>query len=261
MSNQPVIEVAQLECKFGSHVVLSSVNLCVHAQDRIAVVGPSGSGKTVLLKLISGLVVGTSGQVKLWGQQLDPDDTERTRLVTQRVGMLFQQNALFDSLSVLDNVVFPLLEVKKFSLDEAQAKAHEVLKDVGLDHVVSNAVSEISGGMQKRLGIARAVALEPELLLYDDPTAGLDPITSRKIADLILSLQSRLKSTFVVVTNDMARAAQLGSRVFFCKNQQLIEVGPPATAFGQKTDSFDGKSWSTDWTSFLGRGPENEASL
>lgn len=249
----PVIQLEGCECRFGSQLVLSDLDLEVRSKDRIAIVGPSGSGKTVLLKLISGLSPGTKGQVKLWGQQLDPSNPETTALITQRVGMLFQQNALFDSLSVLENVVFPLVEVKKLSLDQARAKAQKCLTDVGLDHVINNGVSEISGGMQKRLGIARAIALEPDLLLYDDPTAGLDPITSRKIADLILSLQKQLGSTFVVVTNDMARAAQLASRVFFCKNQRLVEMGSPEKAFADRSNR--------DWTAFLGLDESKAAAL
>lgn len=187
--------------------------------------GPSGQGKSVLLKVLAGLLLPDQGQVLIDGRDLhDMSEADRHRLM-RSMGMLFQKNALFDSLSVAENVAFPLRETTNLSASEIEAKVSYFLEAVGLSHVRQLYPDEISGGMQKRLGIARALALEPRIILYDDPTAGLDPITSRKIVDLILELQKKNSATVVAVTNDMARAFQLADRLALVTKGELVVTG------------------------------------
>ncbi len=205
---------------FESTWVFRGVDLHVPAGGSAAIIGPSGSGKSVLLKLMAGL--------------LSPDEG-KVHISSSEVGMLFQRNALFDSLSVLENLLFPLREKKGIKGSEALTRAQQYLDWVGLGHAAHQSPGELSGGMQKRLGIARSLILEPEVVLYDDPTAGLDPITSKKIAELIRQLQqaarpSGRRMTFVAVTNDMHRAWQLGDRVYLLAQGRLIPGGTPDEA-------------------------------
>ena len=177
----------------------------------MVLVGPSGKGKTVTLKLFAGLLNPTKGTVQ--------------RAPNLEMGMLFQKNALFDSLSAGENVAFPLREKTKLSEAAIQNKVTVALEQVGLSAARALFPSEISGGMQKRLGIARALVLEPELVLYDDPTAGLDPITSRLIVELILRLRHEQNSTVIAVTNDMLRAYQMADRIVMVVDGELIDCG------------------------------------
>ena len=195
---------------FDGRWIFRGADLRVPRGGSAAIVGPSGSGKTVLLKTIAGLHAPDEGTVKV-------DSRE--------VGMLFQRNALFNSLSVLENLLFPLRERKGVDGPEALDLARRHLEWVGLAGTEERSPDELSGGMQKRLGIARALIVEPEVVLYDDPTAGLDPITSRLIAELIRSLQSRQGTTVVAVTNDMHRAYQLGDRIYLMAQGRLVPGG------------------------------------
>lgn len=201
--------------KFDSTWVFRGVDLHVPAGGSAAIIGPSGSGKSVLLKLMASL--------------LSPDEGT-ARVASSELGMLFQRNALFDSLSVVENLLFPLREKKGIQGREALRRAQQYLDWVGLGHAGELSPGELSGGMQKRLGIARSLILEPEVVLYDDPTAGLDPITSRKIAGLIRELQARHGTTFVAVTNDMHRAWQLGDHVYLLAQGRLTAGGTPEQA-------------------------------
>jgi phospholipid/cholesterol/gamma-HCH transport system ATP-binding protein len=184
-----------------------NINLHIPQGSTASLVGPSGSGKSVLLKMIAGLIPPSEGTVKI----------DRTQL-----GMLFQKNALFDSFTVLENLLFPLKERQGLIGKAAKEKAEWFLKEVGLQGNEELYPDEISGGMQKRLGIARALIIDPQIVLYDDPTAGLDPITSRKIADLIRSLRERSQATLLTVTNDMQRAYQLGEKIYILAQGHLL---------------------------------------
>jgi phospholipid/cholesterol/gamma-HCH transport system ATP-binding protein len=201
--------------KIGVHFQdwsLHPIDLSVEKESIAVILGPSGSGKTTILKLIAGLIQPTEGELVVR---------------SKNIGMLFQKNALFDSLTVLENLTFPMKERLGLTGKPAQEQAIELLKAVGLDHVQNLYPDEISGGMQKRLGIARALAVQPEVILYDDPTAGLDPITSRTIAELILKIKKERKSTLVVVTNDIHRAYQLGDQIYLLSKGKLISTGSP----------------------------------
>jgi phospholipid/cholesterol/gamma-HCH transport system ATP-binding protein len=193
--------------------------------ESFVIVGPSGEGKSVLLKLMAGVLEPTSG--KVWIDNLDLNGVrghEREEL-QQRMGMLFQKNALFDSLKVGENIAFPLAEGTDLSAEEIDKKVDFFLEAVDLSHAKKLFPDEISGGMQKRLGIARALALNPEIIYYDDPTAGLDPITSRKIIDLILTLREENNSTVVAITNEINRAYQMADRIGMVIDQELVVTG------------------------------------
>jgi phospholipid/cholesterol/gamma-HCH transport system ATP-binding protein len=208
-----MIEVRGVGKRFpGTDWVFRGITLSVRERESVALVGPSGSGKSVLLKLIAGL--------------LAPDEGTVTHQSSD-IGMLFQKNALFDSLTVEENLLFPMKERMGVTGQPARDKARAFLKAVGLSGSENLFPDEISGGMQKRLGIARALIVEPKVILYDEPTAGLDPITSRTIADLIRDLRKEHGSTLVTVTNDMQRAYQIGDRVCLLAQGALIEGGTP----------------------------------
>jgi len=205
-----VITLTGVGKSFDGRWIFRGVDLRVPRGGSAAIVGPSGSGKTVLLKTIAGLHAADEGRVVVESQE---------------VGMLFQRNALFNSLSVLENLLFPLRERKGVVGSAALALAKQHLEWVGLSGTEQRSPDELSGGMQKRLGIARALIVEPEVVLYDDPTAGLDPITSRVIAELIRSLQARKGTTVVAVTNDMHRAYALGDQIYLMAQGRLVSGG------------------------------------
>lgn len=219
------LQLRQVSMHFGRETLIRDVNLSVESGESLVLIGPSGHGKSVLLKLFAGILSPTGGQVLVEDQDLNAiADSTRTQLLL-KMGMLFQKNALFDSLSVADNIAFPLKETTDLSEIEIASRVEQFLAAVGLSAAKDLFPNEISGGMQKRLGIARALALEPRTVLYDDPTAGLDPITSRKIVELILTLRKKNRSTMVSVTNDMARAFQMADRIAMVMDRGVIITG------------------------------------
>jgi phospholipid/cholesterol/gamma-HCH transport system ATP-binding protein len=224
-NSQLAIQIKTLSIQFGTRLVLRDTDLTVHEGEIVSVIGPSGAGKSLLLKVMAGLLEPSKGAVLIKGKSLTDVDEAAKQALISNMGMLFQKNALFDSLTVAENVLFPLRELSKFSEEQNQQICNELLEAVGLLPSKDLFPEEISGGMQKRLGIARAMALKPDILFYDDPTAGLDPITSKKIIDLILNLQKQKKSTVIAVTNDMNRAYQLGGRILFVIDGAVLDLG------------------------------------
>lgn len=222
-----IISLKNVSVAFEDHVVLKDVSLEITQGESFVLVGPSGQGKTTLLKTMSGLVTPQNGEVfieqKPW---LTLNAKERLSLL-KKMGILFQKNALFDSLTCIENICFPLRETSLLSDWEITRKAEYYLDAVGIPHARDLYPDEISGGMQKRLGIARALALDPEIIFYDDPTAGLDPITSKKIIELIMKLKKEKNSTVVAITNDMNRAYQLADRMAVVVDQQILITGTP----------------------------------
>ncbi len=222
-----VIDLENVEMKFDNLTVFKSVNLAISEGESFVIVGPSGQGKTVLLKLMCGLLNPTSGEIKIHGASLLSMKEREKRSILRSMGVLFQKNALFDSLSVAENIAFPLRETTPKDEKEIQGIVHRYLTSVAIGHAKDLFPDEISGGMQKRLGIARALALEPKIVFYDDPTAGLDPITSRNIVNLIRDLKKEFSSTIIAITNDMNRAYQLADRIGMVVQGELIITGSP----------------------------------
>ena len=219
---------------FGDGDLLKNVNLEVEEGESVVLIGPSGLGKSVLLKLLAGLLPPTSGRVFVDGKDLHAIPSKERLQLQLQMGMLFQKNALFDSLSVAENIAFPLRETTNLTESQIDERVTYFLEAVAIPHARALFPDEISGGMQKRLGIARALALNPKIVLYDDPTAGLDPITSRRIADLILELQRERNSTVVAVTNDMARAYQLADRIVMVVDKEIIVTGDKEETLAHK---------------------------
>lgn len=224
-----ILELNNVEVRFGSEVILKDVNIKIAKGERVSVIGPSGQGKSVLLKTMGGLIRPSCGAVVIEGENWATLSGQKLRSILSKVGMLFQKNALFDSLTCGENIAFPLREVTDCSEEKIQQSAIDFLEAVGIPHALNLYPDEISGGMQKRLGIARALALEPHVIFYDDPTAGLDPITSKKIIELICDWQKRLGSTFVAITNDMNRAYQMSDRILMVVDHEVLEAGTPKT--------------------------------
>lgn len=222
------LELRNVSVSFGSEVVLRDINLQIAEGESFVIIGPSGQGKTTLLKTLSGLVKPTKGQLLINDLDFHALPNSLQQELTRKLGMLFQKNALFDSLTVGENIAFPLREVTTKQESEIQSIVDKFLEAVGIPHAKNLFPDEISGGMQKRLGIARALALAPQTIFYDDPTAGLDPITSRKIIDLILQLRRQLGSTVVAITNDMNRAYQMADRIGMVVDKELVITGSPS---------------------------------
>lgn len=206
---------------------MKNINVSIAKGEAFVLIGPSGQGKSTLLKLMAGLIPATSGQILIEGRELNQLTGVEREKISQRMGMLFQKNALFDSLTCAENVAFPLREVAHASEAEIEKAIAYYLEAVGIAHARDLYPDEISGGMQKRLGIARALTLKPEIVFYDDPTAGLDPITSRRIVELIKDLQKQMNTTLVAVTNDMPRAFQMANRIGMVVDGELVICGTP----------------------------------
>ena len=224
-SGRALLTLENVSVRFGRQEVLKSISLEISEGESFVLIGPSGQGKSVLLKTLAGLITPTSGRVLWGGDDIAQMDSDKRLRWMRSMGMLFQKNALFDSLSVAQNVAFPINETTDIPQNEVQKRVDRFLRAVEIDHAAALFPHEISGGMQKRLGIARALGLEPTIIFYDDPTAGLDPITSRKIIQLILSLRSEMKSTICTITNDMNRAYQLAGRIGMVVDGELLITG------------------------------------
>lgn len=222
-----MIEVIDVYKSFGSLEVLRGVNLKVKKGESVTIIGGSGSGKSVLLKHIIGLLFPDRGKVIVDGQVVNELDDEQLNELRKKFGMLFQGAALFDSLTVWENVGFGLKQHTKLSDKEIRAIATEKLALVGLKNVEDKMPSELSGGMKKRVGLARAIAMNPAIILYDEPTTGLDPITADSINDLIIDLRKKLGVTSVAITHDMHSAYKISDRIAMLYKGRIIETGMP----------------------------------
>jgi len=212
-TNEPPVIIKDLHKSFDDQTVLNGINLQVARGEVLAVLGRSGTGKSVLLKLMMALQPADSGSVRIFGQEITGLEVKQLNEVRKKVGFLFQQAALYDSLTVEENVAFPLSRHTTMSDADRKKKAHELLASVGMEQDLEKLPSQISGGMQKRVGLARALALDPDILLFDEPTAGLDPITAAEIGKLILELKNKRKMTAVVVTHDVRGAKVYSDRL------------------------------------------------
>ncbi|MEN0058049.1 MAG: ATP-binding cassette domain-containing protein [Bdellovibrio sp.] len=222
-----LIRLEKVTVSYGSQGVLREINLQVEVGECLVIMGPSGQGKSTLLKTLSGLITPENGKVFVeQNDWLMLSNTERSCELKKR-GFLFQKNALFDSLTCLENICFPLRETTLLPDTEVLRRGEDFLKAVDILSARDLYPDEISGGMQKRLGIARALALGPQVVFYDDPTAGLDPITAKKIVELILKLKAENKATVIAVTNDIHRAYQMADRIGILIAGELVALGPP----------------------------------
>jgi phospholipid/cholesterol/gamma-HCH transport system ATP-binding protein len=229
MSPTPVIELKGICASFHGKVVHRDLSLQVDAGQIVGLLGGSGSGKTTLLREILGLLRPDSGSVRLFGVDLDDPDVQVQRNLRRRLGMLFQHGALFSALSVFDNIAFPLRELRCLDADWIRRLVHLKLAMVGLEPDHGKLMpAELSGGMVKRVALARALALEPELLLLDEPTAGLDPDRSQNFVELVGDLQRELGLTVVMVTHDLNTLAGLATHVAVLADQHIIAFGPKA---------------------------------
>ncbi|MBI4342702.1 MAG: ABC transporter ATP-binding protein [Candidatus Omnitrophica bacterium] len=222
-----MIEIKDLSKAFNGHQVLDRANLTIQTGETMVIIGRSGSGKSVLLKHIIGLMKPDGGLVRVDGEHVAQLSGAALDTLRMRFGMLFQSAALFDSMTAFENVAFPLQEHTTMSPEAIAQRVHECLQLVGLQDVDGLYPAELSGGMRKRVGLARALAISPSIVLYDEPTTGIDPIMGDIINDLIVALRDRLKVTSVVVTHDMRSAYKVADRIAMLYNGDILEVGTP----------------------------------
>jgi phospholipid/cholesterol/gamma-HCH transport system ATP-binding protein len=223
--NKPPVQVEGLRKSFGDQKVLNGIHLSVARGESVAVLGQSGTGKSVLLKLLIGLQRPDAGAVRIHGQDIGQIDARQLSEIRKRMGFLFQQAALYDSLTVEENVEFPLTRHTAMPPAERHDRVRELLSTVGMESDVKKFPSQISGGMLKRVGMARALALNPDLLLLDEPTSGLDPITAAEIATLVRGLQQSRDVTSVVVTHDILHAGDFADRLIVLREGNIVLEG------------------------------------
>jgi phospholipid/cholesterol/gamma-HCH transport system ATP-binding protein len=226
----PIIRVEGLSKRFGDNHVLKGIDLGFPAGTTTVILGGSGSGKSVLMKHLIGLLHPDEGRVLVEGEDLAALEGEQLTRMRRKFGMVFQWAALFDSMTVLDNVAFPLREHRK-ELDEAQVAAlvAEKLALFGLEGIEEKFPADLSGGMRKRVGLARAIILDPKIVLYDEPTTGLDPITTDYVDEMIKRAKERLGVTSVVISHDIASAFNVADFIAFLYRGEIVAYGPPAT--------------------------------
>jgi phospholipid/cholesterol/gamma-HCH transport system ATP-binding protein len=224
--NAPVVAVEGLHKSFGAQKVLNGISLAVRRGETLAVLGRSGTGKSVLLRLVIGLEKPDSGSVQIHGQDIGGLALDQLGEIRKKMGFLFQHAALYDSLTVEQNVAFPLQHHKKgMSKSEQRDRVTALLAEVGMEGALAKMPSDISGGMQKRVGLARALALEPDILLLDEPTAGLDPISAAEIDDLVLKLQQEHHMASIVVTHDLHSAKTIADRLALLNEGRVVIEG------------------------------------
>lgn len=220
------IEIKNLHKAFGKKVVLDGIDLEIKKGESLVVIGGSGTGKSVLIKCIQGILVPDSGSIKVDGQEIVNANEEIRDAMHGKMGMLFQGGALFDSLTVWENVAFGLIENKRMPKKEAKMEAVRLLRQVGLTPDVADlSPSELSGGMQKRVSLARAIATRPEIIFFDEPTTGLDPIMSDVINDLIIESAKGLGATALTITHDMASARKIADKIAMLYKGKIIWQG------------------------------------
>ena len=225
-ADRPIISCRDIGMRFGKQVVFEHLNLDVREGEILTLLGGSGTGKSVLLKLILRLLQPQDGTLLVDGEDISDYEEQQMQPVRRKLGMLFQSGALFDSLSVYENIAYPLRERGVVDEDAIARRAAEVLALVGLPGVESKMPAELSGGMRKRVAVARAIAEAPKVLLYDEPTTGLDPINVRRISELILDINQRLNVTSICVTHDLASAYMISDRLAMIAERRIIAIAP-----------------------------------
>ena len=223
--SEPVLELKNVTVAFDADTIIQNASMKVWSGDTIVLMGLSGSGKTVLLKTLAGLYKPVQGEVLCHGVDWSDLSMVGKHDLASKVGMQFQKGALFDELDAYDNVAYPLREHTQMQESEIHDRVIECLRSVDLEKAQHLQIHELSGGMRLRLAIARAIALKPEILFLDDPTAGLDPINSDNMIEMIVKLKKQIGATLVIVTHDLLRAYQIAGRIFFILSGQVFETG------------------------------------
>lgn len=219
------INIEHVKKAFGKNVVLKDINLQVKEGESVCTLGKSGTGKSVILQCIAGLLKPDSGKILVYGENVPTLDDDELQEIRKKIGFLFQSGALYDSMSVRLNLEFPLRRLTDLTTPEINDKVKEALEQVGLANSIDKMPSELSGGMKKRIGLARTLITDPKIMLYDEPTTGLDPATSREISKLILEVQKKYKTSSIIVTHDMECARMVSDRMVVLKDGEYIVEG------------------------------------
>ena len=225
----PLVELEDVVLRFGPKTVLDGISLEVGRQERVVVMGQSGGGKSTLLRLVMGILTPTSGTVRFGGRPVNQLGRREVNALRARIGMVYQYSALISSLNVRDNLALPLEELSEKTAAEIEATIDEKLELVRMSEVKTAMPAELSGGMKKRIALARALVLEPELILFDEPSAGLDPVTSSVVDELIIELTDQTKVTSIIVTHEMDSAFRIATRMVMLYEGRFIADGPPAS--------------------------------
>jgi len=225
-ANVPMSEIKNLRKGFGAQDVLTNVSLNLFSGENLVVLGKSGSGKSVLIKCIVRLLDPDDGTIEVLGTEVNSLDKKGLGELRKKIGFLFQSGALYDSMSVRQNLEFPLRRIKKnLTKKEISDKIHEVLENVGLESALNKMPSELSGGMRKRISLARTIVVDPQIMLYDEPTTGLDPVTSDEISLLINAVQKKYKTSSIIITHDIECARATADRVIMLKSGEVYAEG------------------------------------
>ncbi|HMI06257.1 MAG TPA: ATP-binding cassette domain-containing protein [Flavobacterium sp.] len=237
-NTESVIEIRNLKKSFGTKEVLKNISLSLQKEENLVVLGKSGTGKSVLIKCIVRLLKADAGEIEVFGEDVNTLEKGKLDDVRKRIGFLFQSGALYDSMTVRENLEFPLRRIKKgLSEAEISAKVNEVLENVGLAEALNKMPSELSGGMRKRISLARTIIVDPDIILYDEPTTGLDPVTSNEISMLINDIQKKYKTSSIVITHDMECVRTVADRIIMLKDGEVYKNGN-LTEFEKDSDEY-----------------------
>jgi phospholipid/cholesterol/gamma-HCH transport system ATP-binding protein len=230
-----IVEIEHVKKSFGANAVLKDISFKIEKGENLVIFGKSGSGKSVLIKCLVGLLSPDGGRIILLGENLSDLKYAKLNLLRKKVGFLFQSGALYDSMTVRQNLEFPLRDMNFKSQEEIDALVIEALENVGLEAAIDKMPSELSGGMRKRVGLARTLILKPDLILYDEPTTGLDPITSKEISQLILDVQKKYNAASIIITHDVECARITANRMIVMKEGTSVAEG----SFQELSESKD----------------------
>jgi phospholipid/cholesterol/gamma-HCH transport system ATP-binding protein len=240
-NKEVVISISKLYKSFDENHVLWGVDLELYKGENLVVLGRSGTGKSVLIKIIVGLLKPDSGIVKVFGKEVHKLDKKELMALRLKIGFLFQHSALYDSMTIRENLEFPLVRNKRnISRKEIDGSVKDVLEAVGLSDTINQLPSELSGGQQKRVGLARTLIMKPEIIFYDEPTTGLDPLTSGEINDLINEVQEKYKTSSIIITHDLTCAKDTGDRIFMMMNGKFVRHGDFEEVFDTSDEKIRG---------------------
>lgn len=224
--SKKVVEIINLKKSFGNQVILQDISLSLMEGENLVILGKSGSGKSVLIKCLIGLLTTDSGQINVFEENMNSSTGKELALLREKIGFLFQSSALYDSMTVRQNLEFPLRRIKKnLTENQISEKVNEVLENVGLIESINKMPSELSGGMRKRISLARTLVVDPKLMLYDEPTTGLDPITSNEISLLILDIQKKYKTSSIIITHDIKCTQKTANRIIMIEDGLIYKEG------------------------------------